>query len=282
MTPSVAIIAPGAMGSAVARRLHENGLRVITSLQERSPESASRALNAGMADVARSELAQADILLSIVPPGSAIPLAEELAAEFARASRKPLYVDCNAINPQTAARVAQIVQSAGMKYVDAGIIGGPPRRGYDGPAFYLSGEHAGKILALRDFGLDCRVLTGGPFAASALKMSYGGITKGLTALASMMIIGAANAGVAGELRAELAHSQPMLLAWFERQIPLMFSKAYRWVAEMEEIAAFLEDQPRAESLFRAVAGFYGHIADQSGGTNAKTLSGFFEAAKPHQ
>lgn len=282
MTPQVAIIAPGAMGSAVARRLHDNGVRVITSLEGRTPESASRALNAGMADVARSELAQADILLSIVPPGSAVSLAEGLAAEFAGASRKPVYVDCNAINPQTAARVAQIVQTAGMNYVDAGIIGGPPRRGYDGPVFYLSGKYGDNILALRDFGLDCRVLNGGPFAASALKMSYGGITKGLTALASMMVIGAANAGSAGELRAELAHSQPMLLAWFERQIPSMFSKAYRWVAEMEEIAAFLKDQPDAEALFRSVAGFYARTADESGEPDVKILSGFFNAAKPDQ
>lgn len=278
----VAIIAPGAMGSAVARRLQDNGVRVITSLQGRSPESVNRALNAGMIDVARPELVKADILLSIVPPGNAVGLAQELAAEFATASHKPLYVDCNAINPQTAARAAQIVQTAGMSYVDAGIIGGPPRRGYDGPIFYLSGECAGEVLALRDFGLDCRVLNGGPFSASGLKMSYAGITKGLTALASMMIIGAANAGAADELRAELAHSQPMLLAWFERQIPSMFPKAHRWVAEMEEIAAFLKDQPDAESVFRAVAGFYAHIADESGAPDVKILSGFFEAAKAGQ
>jgi len=279
VTPLVAILAPGAMGSAVARRLHDNGLRVITSLDGRSPKSASRAKAAGMIDVAESDLARADILLSIVPPGSAVALAEELAAEFAGAAHKPIYVDCNAINPQTAARVAQIARDAGMNYVDAGIIGGPPRRGYDGPVFYLSGECAGRILPLRDFGIDCRVLNGGPFAASALKMSYAGITKGLTALASMMITGAANDGVAGELRAELAHSQPMLLAWFERQVPSMFPKAYRWVAEMEEIAAFVKDQPDAETLFRAVAGYYAHIADPLGKADVEILSGFFEPAK---
>ncbi|HEX5278605.1 MAG TPA: DUF1932 domain-containing protein [Micropepsaceae bacterium] len=278
MTPLVAIIAPGAMGSAVAGRLHEHGVRVLTSLSGRSPESASRARAAGMTDVPPSELAQADILLSIVPPGCAHALAKELAAEFASAAHKPLYVDCNAINPQTAARVADIIRAGGMDYVDAGIIGGPPRRGYNGPVFYLSGEYAKQMLALGDLGLDCRVLTGGPFAASALKMSYAGITKGLTALASMMIAAAANAGAAGELRTELAHSQPGLLAWFERQIPSMFPKAYRWVAEMEEIAGFVKPQPDAEKLFHAVAGFYRQIADESGAPDVKILSGFFAAA----
>lgn len=282
MTPRVAIVAPGAMGSAVARRLHDNGVRVLTSLDGRSPESATRARAAGMIDVARPELAQTDMLLSIVPPGSAVALAEEMTKAFASATRKPIYVDCNAINPDTASRVANIIRAGGMNYVDAGIIGGPPRRGYDGPVFYLSGECASQILALRDFGLDCRALNGGPFAASALKMSYAGITKGLTALASMMIMGAANSGVAGELRAELAHSQPMLLGWFERQIPSMFPKAWRWVGEMEEIAAFLGDQPDAEMLFHTVAGFYAHVADQPDAPAVKTLSGFFETAKQGQ
>lgn len=278
MSPLVAIIAPGAMGSAVAQRLHDHGVGVITSLQGRSADSATRALNAGMVDIAPRELAEADILLSIVPPGSAIALAEEVTAAFAGAARKPVYADCNAINPRTAAQVADIIRAAEMHYVDGGIIGGPPRSGYDGPVLYLSGECASQILPLRDFGLNCRVLTGGPYAASALKMSYAGITKGLTALASMMIIGAANAGLAGELRAELAHSQPALLAWFDRQIPSMFSKAHRWVAEMEEIAAFLEDQPDAESLFCAVAGFYARIADPSCTPDVNVLSGFCEGA----
>src|SRR5207237_8448458 len=201
------------MGSAVARRLHENGLEVLTALDGRSGGSVQRANAAGMTTVERAELARADIFLSIVPPCHAISLAEEIAAEFAASTDKPLYVDCNAINPETARRVANIVEQNGMRYADAGIIGGPPKRGYDGPVFYLSGEHASEAAALRDFGLDCRLLDGNPFAASALKMSYAGITKGLTALASVMAIGASRAGVSHALRADIAHSQSTVLPW---------------------------------------------------------------------
>jgi 3-hydroxyisobutyrate dehydrogenase-like beta-hydroxyacid dehydrogenase len=275
----IATIAPGAMGSAVARRLHENGLQVLTSLNGRSAESVKRAQAAGMTDVPRAELARADIFLSIVPPGAAISLAEETARDFAGSAHKPLYVDCNAINPQTAQRVAAIVEHGGIRYADAGIIGGPPKRGYAGPIFYFSGEHAAETAALRDFGLDCRVLDSGPFAASALKMSYAGITKGLTALASVMAIGASEADVADALRTELAQSQPMLLAWFERQIPSMFSKAYRWVAEMEEIAGFLNSQPEAERMFHAIAEFYAHIAAQTGKRDVEILTRLFDQAK---
>ena len=277
--PVVAIIAPGAMGSAVARQLHDNGVEVLTALDGRSAGSVQRANAAGMTAVARAELVRANIFLSIVPPGAAISLAEEIAAEFAPFTHEPLYVDCNAINPKTAQRVANIVEQNGMDYADAGIIGGPPKRGYDGPVFYLSGEHASEAAVLRDFGLNCRVLDGGPFAASALKMSYAGITKGLTALGSVMAIGASRADASDALRAELARSQPMLLAWFERQIPSMFGKAYRWVAEMEEIASFLESQPEAERMFRAIAEFYASIADDSGKSDIEVLARSFDRPK---
>src|SRR5207302_6053770 len=110
-------------------------------------------------------------------------------------------------------------------------------------------------------------------------MSYAGITKGLTALGSVMAIGASRADASDALRAELARSQPMLLAWFERQIPSMFGKAYRWVAEMEEIASFLEPQPEAEHMFRAIAEFYASIADDSGKSDIEVLARSFDRPK---
>jgi len=232
-----------------------------------------------MTGIASAELVRADIFLSIVPPGVAVSLAQEFAMHFSRKARKPVYVDCNAVNPDTACRIAAIIRDGGMDYVDGGIIGGPPNKGYDGPTLYLSGRHAGDVAVLSEFGLQCRVLHGGDFSASALKMSYAGITKGLTALGSMMIIGASRGEVADALRNELAHSQPMLLSWFERQIPSMSPKAYRWVAEMEEIAGYLHE-PQAGALFRATAEFYAHIAEPPGVCDVEKLSGFFKSQKP--
>ncbi len=91
-------------------------------------------------------------------------------------------------------------------------------------------------------------------AASALKMSYGGITKGLTAVGSAMILSAERAGVGGP-EAELADSQPGLLAYFTRSVPDMFPKAYRWVAEMEEIAHFHGAEP-SQDMYEAIAALY--------------------------
>ena len=109
-------------------------------------------------------------------------------------------------------------------------------------------------------GLDIRIVGGGMGAASALKMSYAGITKGLTALGAAMMLGATRAGVAEALHAELAASQPALLPWFTRQIPSMYQKAYRWVAAMDEIADFLGDDPAAAKMFSGAARRYERLA----------------------
>jgi putative dehydrogenase len=256
MKPVVAIVAQGAMGSGVAARLVEHGLEVTTSLAGRSEASAQRACAAGMRPVSEEEVVAADFFLSIVPPGDALSLAEKLAPIIKRGNHKPVYVDCNAVNPKTAVHIADVIAESGAPFVDAGIIGGPPRRDGYRPAFYASGDAAGRFAALAEFGLDARVMDGPVGAASAMKMSYAGITKGFTALGAVMMLAATRAGTAEALRQELSQSQPALLAWLDRQMPQMFSKAYRWVAEMDEIAEFVGNDAVARKIFEANAALY--------------------------
>src|SRR5690348_6785791 len=188
----IGVIAQGMMGAGVGRRLHESGATVRTLLAGRSTKSAERARSAGMEPAADEHalLAGANFFLSILPPGEAERLAEQLAPALKALDRKPVYVDCNAVSPQTAIRIGEIVAPTGAHFVDAGIIGGPPRPGYS-PTIYASGPQVGKTAALRDWGLDWRIIDGPIGAASGLKMSYAGITKGITALGSAMMLGAA-------------------------------------------------------------------------------------------
>jgi len=272
MPTSVAIVAPGNMGAGIGRRFVDNGARVTTSLVGRSAASARRAETAGMQAVEDAALVRSDLLLSIVPPGEAVAFAERMAPHLATATARPAFVDCNAVSPDTAARIAAIVAPTGAAFIDGGIIGAPPQAGGKGPVIYVSGESAARALALRGHGLDVRVVEGGIGAASALKMSYAGITKGLTALGAAMMLGATRAGVAEALYAELAASQPALLPWFTRQIPGMYQKAYRWVAEMEEIAAFLRDDPAAAEMFRGAARLYERLAGDGSGATDETVS----------
>ena len=182
--PTVAIIAPGAMGAAVGRRMVRAGCRVLTSLEGRSPSSAERAKAAGMEDASLLDIARrADWVLSIIPPSSALAFAERFKAAHAQVTAEPprglAFVDCNAVSPETAKRVARVFDGSTVRFVDAGIVGGPPSDGYD-PAFYASadptdGDLLDQFVELGQWGLRVEPLRGdgaGIGAASALKMSY--------------------------------------------------------------------------------------------------------------
>jgi len=279
LTPQIAVIAPGGMGAAVGTRLVERRVRVVTSLKGRSQASAERAKTAGMVPVEDAEIAQADFVLSIVPPKEALPLAERLAPSLRAANKKPLYVDCNAVSPETVEKIAAVIAATGCPFADGGIIGGPPRVGYDGPVFYVSGVEAKRLDVINEYGLVFRPMDGPIGAASALKMCYGGITKGLTAIGSAMVLAAHRAGIADTLHAELSASQPQLIARLSGSVPDMFSKAYRWVAEMEEIAGFVGDRAERE-MYQGIAELYERLAADTKNSKEEieALAKFF--AKP--
>jgi 3-hydroxyisobutyrate dehydrogenase-like beta-hydroxyacid dehydrogenase len=282
MTPVVAVIAPGMMGAAVGKRLVDNGVKVLTSLTGRSPETAARAKMAGMSVASDGEIATSDFILSILPPGDAVALAERFQAALKASNAKPVYVDCNAINPKTVDRVAATIAPTDCPFVDSGIIGSPPKPGDAGPRFYASGPAAPRFATLRQYGLDVRVLDGAMSAASALKMSYAGITKGTQAIGAAMMLAATRAGSADALFAELSSSQKEMFAWFKRGLSLMPPKAYRWVAEMHEIAGFVGEDPTAHELYEGAAHFYERIAEDfdGGKKDVKALTEFLGKDSP--
>ena len=260
-SPTVAIIAPGNMGAGVGRRLTEKKVTVLTSLAGRSEESVKRAREAGMQPVEDRALAEADFLLSILPPGDALAIANRLAPALTAANRKPVYVECNAVSPPTMLKIADVIAATGCPFVGAGIIGPPPKPGSTNTKIYASGPAAKDLARLNDYGLIVRVLDGPLTAASALKMSYGGITKGFIALGTAMLLAASRGGSAAALKAELAESRPDLLRYLSSQVPSMYPKAYRWVAELDEIATFVGEEFPERDIFQASARLYERIAE---------------------
>ncbi|SAK97234.1 NAD(P)-dependent oxidoreductase [Caballeronia ptereochthonis] len=265
---TVALLGAGSMGSAVGQTLTQGGARVLTTLEGRSAASASRAREAGMEDASLESLAACDFILSIVPPAVAVESAERIASVLARAEGNPVYVDCNAINPDTVKKIARALEPTGTPFVDGAIIGLP-----SAPKFYMSGPHAAHTRQLADGGLVVRVLDGPVGAASALKMSYAGITKGLAAIASAMSLAAMRNGAGDALLDELAESQPALAAWLAANVPRMPPKAYRWLAEMEEIAQFIGGEFAEHRIYEGAAGLYARLASDRDATDA--LERFF-------
>ncbi len=179
MVEPIAVIAAGAMGSAVARKLVQSGtVRVLTNLEGRSEATCQRAIAAGMVDASYSSIAkEARLVLSILPPRDAVSFAQKFALVARSVGASLLFADCNAVNPTTVKRISEIFHGSGMGFVDAGIIGGPPKDGYD-PVFYASADDAERLHefhSLSKCGLKISLLEGegvGVGDASALKMSY--------------------------------------------------------------------------------------------------------------
>jgi 3-hydroxyisobutyrate dehydrogenase-like beta-hydroxyacid dehydrogenase len=262
MMPTVAIMSPGDMGHAVGAVLREAGLRVISQLDGRSGRTRALAARAGIEGVADDAalVRAADMLLAIVVPAEAKALAERIARAVRRTGVGLLYVDCNAIAPQTARHIAEIVDGAGARFVDAGIIGPPPKPGASSTRFYASGRDAAAFARLGEFGLDVRVVGGQPGQASALKMCYAALTKGTTALMTELSIAAARLGVSAALHAEFAQSQPALRERMQRAVPEMVPKAHRWVGEMAEIARTFEACGLTPRTFEGAAELYAMVA----------------------
>jgi putative dehydrogenase len=264
---TVALVGAGEMGAAVGRRLHEAGARVTTSLAGRSADSVARVRDAALEVINDDDalLRDADFVLSIVPPGVAVEVAERFRAPLSRAHSKPVFVECNAISPATCRRVRDLLGTT--TFIDVGIIGGPPDAGTQdhakGPRFYASGPDARRLTRLSQHGLDIAILDGPVGYASGLKLSYAGLTKGFTALCATMLAAAEREGLAAALRAELARSQPHFLARLDRAVPAMRPKAYRWVAEMRQIAEFVGAPADGATIYEGAALLYQRIADES-------------------
>ncbi len=128
MIETIAVVGTGDMGHAVGRSLIENGYRVVTTLTDRSQHTRGLAVKVGIEDLKSLEAvaSEADLLLSIVPPAVATSLATDMVAAMASVGRTLVYVDCNAIAPETASTIGSVLEEAGATFIDAGIIGLAP------------------------------------------------------------------------------------------------------------------------------------------------------------
>ena len=273
---SVALISPGDMGQAVGALLVQGGVRVLTCLIGRSERTRTLARAAGFTDITTLEalVREAELLLSIVPPAQAVAVARDVAAAMGTTRARLTYVDCNAIAPRTAREVAAVIAPTGSGFVDAGIVGGPPRDA-PSPRFYASGPDRAQFGALRDAGLDVRLLGNEVGEASAVKMCYAALTKGTTAIATELLVAARKLGVYDTLVAELGESQATQAKRMADAVPAMPGKAHRWIAEMEEIARTFEDVGLTPLMFQGAAEMYRLTAgSEIGGERPETVDRF--------
>lgn len=234
---TVGLLHPGEMGAAVGGCLVTAGHTVLWDPAGRSRATTGRALAAELTGTSLdSVVSRSSVIFSVCPPHAALDVARQVAAT----GFGGVYVDANAISVATAARVATVVTAAGAVYVDGGIIGPPPEN-TGRTRLYLCGERAAEVRALfARSALEARIAEGAhgePYAASAVKMAYAAWTKGTGALLLACRALARAEGVERTLLEEWSLSQPALRTQSERSADAAAAKGWRWVAEMEEIAA---------------------------------------------
>lgn len=277
---TIGLLSPGDMGHAVGKMLIDHGARVITCLDGRSERTRGLAEKAGIADVPSYDalVKEASMIISILVPseaeGAALCVAEALGNE------QVVYVECNAIAPATAERIGDVIVAAGGAFVDAGIIGGPPRQPKT-TRFYCSGPDTSAFERLNDFGLDVRSVGSKIGQASGFKMCYAAGTKGVTALQTELLVAAKALGLYDALIDELRSGTR--LEGMERGLPGMPVKARRWIGEMEEIAKTFADVGLTSKMFDGAADMYRlvsqtHLADETPETRdtSRTLAQVIE------
>jgi 3-hydroxyisobutyrate dehydrogenase-like beta-hydroxyacid dehydrogenase len=239
---TIAVIAPGDMGSGVGQALVQGGHDVVTTLAGRSAASKARAEKCGFRDLPDLDqvVNEASLILSILPPASAIDLANDAAAAMTRTGARPVYMDCNAISPENGCKIAQIITGAGAPCIDAGIIGLAPGKGPQPTRFYISGPDLGPADALAVEGIRVKGVGADIGRASALKMLYSGLNKGRFSLIATVATAAQALGLLDELGEELAFSQGDAWKMMQGGIARLPADSDRWWPEMEEIAATFE------------------------------------------
>lgn len=259
---TVAILSPGDMGHAVGALLGQHGLRVVTCLEGRSARTRTLADKAGIADISAmgTLVEQADIVLSITVSDAVPALCQHVADAIRRTEAGVLFAECNAIAPQLARRMEAVISDSGGRFVDASIIGGPPRNG-SSPRFYVSGPHAQEMEELRNYGLDIRQMGPDTGRASGIKMCYAAMTKGSAALFAELLLAAEAMSLSQELLAEFRSSQPAVYQRMKGGLPGLPANSRRWVSEMEEIEATFAELGLTPAIFRGVADMYRLIGD---------------------
>jgi 3-hydroxyisobutyrate dehydrogenase-like beta-hydroxyacid dehydrogenase len=255
---TIGLLHPGEMGSAVGAALRAGGHRVVWASAGRGPETRARAEAEGLVDAGdlAALAARASVIVSVCPPHAARDVAREVAALGYRGT----YVDGNAVAPATAREIGRILEAGGAAFVDGGIIGPPPRRATT-TRLYLSGTEAARVATLfAGSPLEAIVVQGPPGAASAVKAAYAAWTKGHAALLLAVRALATHEGVDDALVAEWARSQPALAKRCEDAVRSNTRKAWRFVGEMEEIAAAFAAAGLPAGFHEASAEVYRRLA----------------------
>lgn len=284
----IGILSIGEMGFHWAKLLKSHGVEVLTFDRDRGEVSRKRGENAGVKSVpSMAELVQSsELIVSIVVPSAAMRVATNVADAVNKSGRKNLlFLDANAISPMTADEIAAVLDPAGVDFVDGCIIGSAAKMG-KGTIVYVSGQQASRLKALESFNIPVKVLGPNTNQASAFKVVYAGLTKGLQGLFCELFMGARRFGLLKELSAQYEDSFPGLIDKVSSSIVGLRIHAGRRAEEMDELKRTFNHHgmesfmaPAVQKVLESIAALEIEKASESGarqGDLQETLELFYQ------
>jgi len=165
-------------------------------------------------------------------------------------------LDANAISPQRAIKIGQMLEEKGIQFVDGGIIGGPawkPKETW----LYLSGQQAPAITACFSNGpLETKIIGDQIGKASSLKMCYAAYSKGTNALLAAILATAESLGVREELYQQWELEDKDFSEQVNRRVTRVTAKAWRFEGEMKEITETFQEEGLPGEFHQAAAEIY--------------------------
>ncbi len=196
--------------------------------------------------------AKATLIMSAVTASNTLAVAQEIARTIRPGT---VFLDLNSASPGTKQKAAALIEAAGGKYVEAGVMTSVPPYGLAVPML-VGGRHAAALAdRLRTFGFDITPVSEKIGVASATKMSRSIMIKGLEALVIESYSTARKYGVEDAMIATLQETFPNI-DW-QKQGAYFFSRVVqhgkRRAEEMREAANTVQEAGFAPVMASAIA-----------------------------
>jgi 3-hydroxyisobutyrate dehydrogenase-like beta-hydroxyacid dehydrogenase len=198
---------------------------------------------------------QATIVMSLVPPAAALPVARDVASHLSSRRSPLLYLDANAIDPKQVIEIGATIEANGGHCVDGSIVGSSADAAHC--VLYLSGRERDRVAQLFAGSLATRSMGDRLGQASAFKLAYSGLLKGIAALAFEVAVAAEEQGFLEELL-RVYRDLPTVMLFIERVLPSYIPHAARRAEEL-----------LAEARHHASLGLTAAMAEAAAGTIAR-------------
>jgi len=271
----IALIGFGEAGGILGHDLAAQGLEVRAYDRLGEPLRA-KAVASGVAWCASAAdaMAGADLIISAVTAGSALGVAEQVAALM---TPEQVFMDINSVAPNTKRTACHAVNAAGGRYLDAAVMAPVPPQRLQTPIL-LGGEPAEQVAAwLTPLGFNVRVVADDIGVASAIKMCRSVMIKGLEALTTECLATARQYGAEDAVLASLHKSFPSM-GWDAELPHYLVSRVAehgrRRAEEMEEVAKTAADVGVTPHMSQAIVATQRGLVErmaQQGLTYADTL-----------